>query len=663
MHSPNQRAWPRHRQSVPQLAALALVAAAGPVAAQLADATAPGAAQSVVVTATRHAMPWIDAPAALSIIRPADIAARGADNVLDAIRGETGLSLQGRAVGGRKVVGIRGMDSKHTLFLVDGRRIGASDGVVGASDFQYDWVAVEDIARIEIVRGPMSVLYGSEAMGGVVNVITRSPGERWSLGAAAEGSSADGGRGGDGWRVSARAEGPLGAGLALRAGMAATRVDAVASPADARISELESRAKRDAWVGLGWRAAAGQRLELEHRAGTEDREAGARERGGARRFHRTYNDIERSFTSLDWSATWGGATASHPVETQLRAYESRIDVANRRSAGVAVNVPQTLTERVLDGHARRQLLHHDVMLGAEARDEALADPGLPGGRSVLRHRSLFVQDEWRAWPRLGLAFGLRHDDHARYGSQWSPRAYAVWRPADTWSVKGGYSHGFKVPNLKQVVPGARAEGPNTFLGNPALVPERSDALELGVAYESGATQAQAMLFDQRIRDLIDVRLVAPGATPGVGTYTYENRSRARLRGAEGGVTVALGGGVGLQASYTYLDAIDGSGRRLERRPRHAATVQVDWRSGIWRSAAYVEFSGDQRLASTTVGAPAQPAPDVALAGAHVTAALPEGLEISLGVRNLTGTSLAAKSPLFTYAEAPRTWRLALRGRW
>ena len=94
--------------------------------------------------------------------------------MLDALRGESGVTLQGRTIGGRKVLSLRGMDSRHTLFLVDGKRIGASDGVIGHSDFQYDWIAVEDIERIEVVRGPMSVLYGSEALGGVVHMNTKA---------------------------------------------------------------------------------------------------------------------------------------------------------------------------------------------------------------------------------------------------------------------------------------------------------------------------------------------------------------------------------------------------------------------------------------------------------------------------------------------------------
>jgi len=229
------------------------LAALAAAAVQAAGSEDP--AQNVVVTATRHTMLETTAPAAVSVVTRREIEARGADNVLDALRGETGVSLQGRAIGGRKVLSLRGMDSKHTLYLVDGRRVGATDGVIGHSDFQYDWIAVEDIERIEVVRGPLSVLYGSEAMGGVVNVITREPGDQWRLGATIEGSDAEGGRGGDGRRLALRTDGPLGAGFVMRAGAAATRIDALTSPQDPRISELEGRDKDDGWLGLGWRGA------------------------------------------------------------------------------------------------------------------------------------------------------------------------------------------------------------------------------------------------------------------------------------------------------------------------------------------------------------------------------------------------------------------------
>ena len=81
-------------------------------------------------------------------------------NLLSALQDLAGFNLQGRQVGGRKVITLRGMESRHSLILVDGRRISATDEVVGHSDFQYNWVPFSAIEQIEVIRGPMSALYG-----------------------------------------------------------------------------------------------------------------------------------------------------------------------------------------------------------------------------------------------------------------------------------------------------------------------------------------------------------------------------------------------------------------------------------------------------------------------------------------------------------------------
>ena len=173
----------KHRQTNRRAGGFAIAAL---LVCSAAAAVGDEASQTIVVTATRHAMPLLAAPAAMTVVSGEQMAARGADNLFEALRGEIGLSLQGRTIGGRTALSLRGMEFRHTLFLVEGMRIGGTDGVVGHSDFEYDWVAAADIERIEVVRGPMSVLYGSEALGGVVNVITRKPGAAWAYGVLAE---------------------------------------------------------------------------------------------------------------------------------------------------------------------------------------------------------------------------------------------------------------------------------------------------------------------------------------------------------------------------------------------------------------------------------------------------------------------------------------------
>lgn len=618
--------------------------------------------QTVVVSATRHAMALVDAPAAMSVVTPAQIAERGADNVFEALRGEPGLSLIGRTLSGRRNLSLRGMDGRHTLFLVDGMRIGGTDGVVGHSDFQYDWVPVQDIARIEVLRGPMSVLYGAEALGGVVNVVTRAPGDQWRFGVLAEGSWADGGQGGDGHRAALSASGPLGERFRLGVTASDGRRDQITNAAEPRLGDIEGRHKRDGALRLVWLPATGHQVDLQHREGQEDRWAGVRERSGQRRWHVSMHDIQREHTSLGWSADWGG---DWQARSQLRAYASHAEVNNTRTQGVTALRPQTLDDRVVEGQAsvvpRAGQLY---TAGFEWRDEQLDNVGLPGGHGAVRHASAFGQAEWQPMASLALTAGLRHDHHGRFGNQWSPRAYAVWKPAGDWVVKGGVGRGFKAPTLKQISADYREdEGPYTYFGNAALKPERNTSTEVGIGWQGREAGFQAMLFHNRVRNLIVPRFT--GTVAGRGQYQFDNIDRARLQGLELEArqrwATAGAGTWQLDANYTYLDATDGNGARLEKRPRHLLTAQLGWQQGAWQASLRAEHHAGQLIASATAGQPLQPLPDLTRLSAQATRQLDKALSLSLGVDNLGQLRLADASPLFTWAEAPRTWRVALRG--
>lgn len=635
------------------LSALALAIAAGPV-----RAGTPETLPVVVVSATRHAMALADAPAAISVVTAAQIEQRGADNVLEALRGETGVSLFGRTISGRKTISLRGMDARHTLFLVDGRRIGASDGVIGHSDFQLDWIAVDDIERIEVLRGPLSVLYGAEAMGGVVQIFTRGAGTTLQANARLEGSWADGGRGGDGHRATARLSTPLAAGLGATLTLGDSRRGAVSSSTDPRISALEARHKQDAAVRLQWRPSATHQVELEQRSGHEERDALMVERSGKKRVYVSDTTVSRSHSALSWQADWGG---ERELRSTLRAYESRISMDNWRSNGVTALNPNSLRDRVLElqGSGRRgaQL----ITAGAELRDEHLDNRGLPGGGASISHRSVFLQDELDVGKALTVTAGLRHDDHERFGTQLSPRLYAVWRAAPGWTLKGGYSTGFKPPTLKQITPGfTEDEGPYTYVSNPALRPETNHSAELGVAWDSRDAGVQAMLFDNRVEDLVLATLIGNAGTR--QTLRFDNVEHARLRGLELGGRHSLGAGFALQLNYQYLDARDGAGLRLEKRPRHSLGASLDWVHGAWRASLRADHSAGMALSTGVAGQAPQPVPDITVAGFSLGYAISPKLDLDFGASNLGNLDLAQRSALYTWSEAPRTWRLALRGR-
>ena len=617
----------------------------------------PDPQQTVVVTATRYPLLEIDAPAAMSVVSRRDIEARGATNLLEALRVETGVSLQGRTITGRKNFGIRGMDSRHTLILVDGKRVSTSDGVIGHSDFQLDWVPMHEIERIEVVRGPMSVLYGAEALGGVVNIITRTASDRWSGNVDIAAGITSGLRGGDSERASVQVSGPLGDRVRLGVSASALHLGALASVEDPKLSEIEGR-KRDALgLNLSARVAPGHDLQWQWRSGDEVRDSVARERSGQRRYYNNLTTITRDQTTWGWTADWGGSAR---VQSQLRAYDSSLLMENTRSNGVVALRPQRLDDRVVEGQVSAELAPGSTTVaGFERREEVLETAGLTGGRGQARVSGVFAQHDARLNPTLSLTAGLRLDRHDRYGSEWSPRAYLVWKPAAGWTVKTGLAHGFKAPTLKQVSPDFKEdEGPNTFLGNPSLRPESNNALEFGVGHDGAGRALQAMVFRNEVKDLIFPRLLS--LKPGGGIYVFDNLQRATLQGAEFSARWRLLHGMGLGLAYQYLDASDGTGKRLEKRPRHSASLRVDRAVGIWRSGVDIEWHAGQVLATGIVADPLRAVPNLTRVSAWTVVTLSKSVEANVGIDNLTSLRPIEKSPLFTYAEAPLTLRAGLR---
>ncbi|MFO1228539.1 TonB-dependent receptor plug domain-containing protein [Roseateles sp.] len=629
------------------------------LAALLALSTGAALAQAsslpqVVVTATRHALPLQDAPAALTVVSQEELAERGTENLLQALRTEPSVSAFGRPTGGRKALSLRGMDPRHVLVLVDGARISASDGLVGSSDYQLDWTGAMDIARVEVVRGPMSVLYGAEALGGVINVITQPLSGELEARAFAE--ARFGQDGGDGHRLQAALRGSFTPQLRFGISLADGRRQSTPQSADATLTAVEGRRPREAAVHLAWLPVEGHTVKLDTRHADELRWFDARERSGKKRLYQSETPLVRDHHLLAWEADWGGGR-----ESLLRVYENRLDTRNTRSNGVAPLRPNVLGDQVLEGQFAQPLPGgQQLTAGFEHRTEWLDNAALPGGHAQARHTGLYVQDEARIGRSLLLTGGLRHDNTQGYASQWSPRVYAVWTLAPEWVLKGGAGSGFKAPNLKQVNPAYREdEGPSTYLGQAGLRPELNRSLEAGLAWDRANTGASLMLFQNRIHDLITPVLLS--GTPASGTYQFRNVDRAVLRGAEASAGWRAGAWQ-WRVSGTWLSAHDGQGLPLEKRATRTWALRGDWRDGPWAAGGTLDVQSGLHLAATTAGQPPQTVPLLSQLNLHLKRQLADGFTLRVGLDNATNLRLASKSPLFSYEEQPRTLRVSLEAR-
>lgn len=606
--------------------------------------------QDTVVSATLSAHDTRTAPASVSVVTREELETRNAADLLDAVRGTPGLTLMPRSVGGRKTLALRGLEGKHTLTLIDGRRISASDDIVGHSDYQYGWMPVSAIERIEVIRGPMSTLYGSEALGGVINLISRQPKERWIGSAMLSGSTVTSGEGGDGHRASLFAAGPAGENLTLRFNGETANRSAVPRKEDPRNSELEGSKSTSASLGATLRLSAQHSIEADWSEGREERFYDTLTTSGTIKQYENRYDIERSHGSLAWKGEFDG------WRSQLRAYRSEIDITNSRSGGVAITRPQNISDQVVDGFAAFRLGGHQLTLGGEFREETLKNAGLIGGEDDATHKALFAQDEFFLTDRLALTAGLRLDKHEIFGSETSPRAYLVWEATPELVVKGGYGHAFKAPTLKQISPSyVGAEGPHTFLGNANVKPEKSDSLEIGADWKRGPLAVRGTLFRTAVEDLITYTLIGVG--PGIRrTYLYDNVNRASINGLETGFTWDITGSLAWNADLTLLRTKDkDTGKELANRAETTLASRLDWRAGDgWSARAGFEYNGRQ-LDSTGVRLPGY-----TLWNASVGKKLDKTFSLRAGVNNLSDVRLAEKSPAFGYAESGRTLFATLR---
>ncbi|MEE2364748.1 TonB-dependent receptor [Klebsiella pneumoniae] len=164
--------------------------------------------ETLVVTASATEQNVKDAPASISVITQQDLQRKPVQNLKDVLRDVPGVQLTNEG-DNRKGVSIRGLSSSYTLILVDGKRVNSRNAVFRHNDFDLNWIPVDAIERIEVVRGPMSSLYGSDALGGVVNIITKKIGQKWTGTLSADTTIQEHRDRGDTWNGQFFTSGPL----------------------------------------------------------------------------------------------------------------------------------------------------------------------------------------------------------------------------------------------------------------------------------------------------------------------------------------------------------------------------------------------------------------------------------------------------------------------
>jgi len=507
-------------------------------------------AERLVITATRMPTPLARVAGGVTVITAADIARRQYRELSAALAGVPGLHVARTGVAGAQTsVFVRGAESDHVLVLVDGVKMTDPSGDLFAfADFRLDRVE-----RIEIVRGPHSAQYGSEAIGGVIHIITKRGAGKPSLRARTEAGSFGA------EDIALEASGAAGA-LDWSANVSRFAADGEShTPRRLRGGGGEERDgyKRSA-AGLkaGWQITDAARLSLTHHYSDFDAEydSGPGENAASARNgreHATSLRLDGDYFGGLWQPGWSAASFSRrETNREGAARTGRTDGRRFQVAWRNLFVP---------GPRFR------LLAGAETKLEKLRADG-DFSRSA-RSRALHAQIEWTPADDVTIGAGWRNEDLDDFGSERSHNLSAVYAPRPGWRFHAALGAGFKAPSLSDRF---RDFPAFSFFANPDLKPETSRSREAGFDWQAGAYGAGATWFRNRTRDLI-------GSVTTPSGRTLANINRATIEGLESYLQWRPAGAFGARVDYTLTSAKDGSRQRLLRRPLRQASLDLSWR--------------------------------------------------------------------------------------
>jgi len=513
-----------------------------------------GTRRDVIVTGVRAEQNRRDTGQAITVIDRAEIERRQTVVVTDLLATTPGVTVtRNGSVGGFTGVRLRGAEAEQTLVVIDGVRVNDPSSPGGGFDFAN--LLSSSVERIEVLRGPNSVPWGSQAIGGVVNIITaRPPVDGVNARAQAEYGYAD--------QVFASA-GVSGGRGALTGSLTGgyLRTDGISSAA--------SGSERDGYRQYG----ANGRLGLEIAEGI-----GVDLRG-------YYADSRTEIDGFDNSPPFLPVDDDQFSTAQelygyagLRADFAEGRVRNRVAFTIADinrdNFGASKAELLFLGRGRSERYEYQgdfrlvdalrIVGGVEHEDSRFTDGDV---RASVGITSVYGQLIAKPIPRLTVTGGARYDDHEQFGSKTTLGGDAALALATGTTLRLSYGEGFKAPTLFQLYGG--------FIGNDALTPERARNYGAGVeqSFAEGRVVVGATYFRRRTRDQIDFDL---------GTFTYANIARTRAEGVELELALRPVDALTVTATYSFIDsenrsAGDNFGNDLARRPRETVSVNADYR--------------------------------------------------------------------------------------
>lgn len=598
----------------------------------------------VVVTATRTENDVKKVPASTQVITQEDIKRGGATSVRNALSMYANIFQKSKVRGGGHDIIIRGMETKHSLVMVNGRRISNEADANGLGNaMSLDRININDVEKIEIVRGPSSALYGSEAMGGVLNIITK-PSKEQTLLTGLEHTFEDTSHW---WHADTGRIGNFSMTLDARFNKINRSMLDTATESDPYGTAQTYNASLNYYVNDHSYVNAYMDYYSQHlktdtgtpvmKPITLTTSSGKMSLSGQAMLEGTGS---KAYKQKNYGISWNGKTDKN--DWQIQAYMSKFNWSTTSNTKVLGSIPPAGMEGMFNfllqkknaydfNHDEHNMWaiegrdslrvndHHRVTFGAEYVKEKVAGTGLgANGDSVysitengktksssektLSSYAAYLQDEIE-YGKWFIVPAIRYDHHSAYGSHTSPKIGVTYNATDHFRIKANYGDGFKAPSVSQLYYDLDMEmGRGNWVhltGNPNLKPEKSKSWDLGVEAEFGKGYGSLTYFDNDVDNLI-ASIPKGKDSNGHNLHRYENVNKARIKGLENTLGYRFNDTLEFKVTSTLLDAKDTSaGKDLTQRARLSQIYQLiydnhkdtGWSAVLWNQLDYKFVTG------------------------------------------------------------------------
>jgi len=533
--------------------------------------------EAVVVTGTRSERLYSEAPVATEVISRQDIMDSGARDIGELLDQRAGVSVTSSVEGGA-VVNLLGIDSKYILVLLDGQPITGKFN----NRIDLDQISTAVVDKVEIIKGPSSSLYGSEAMGGVINIIThhklaRSP---FTLDVRYTGDH-------DRFNPLAQREGKRNVRLNVFLPLKSTVIQLDGELLRANVDKAIQYIDVDQYQKLSLRGAVDWSIRPEHRLQVSASQFEKYELGRTPLMH-TRTDVNRRSLDLSYQ---GKLFTNWDLRVLIRSEDYQRDYLQSRPWGPEVKAESTReTEREMEITGTYQAFENSLNFGAELQQDRFYSARVSGGQHVLDSQGLFFQHERQWSPHFTSILGLRVDDNEEIRPVFSPRTAFMYSFAERWKLRAMLGTGFRMPSfLDRYIEWNHQQFGYQIIGNPRLKPETSRGITLSLEYyHPGVYQVSLSAYYQQFKDMIVDSLLAPGH------FTYVNVERVYYSGIELQGRWNMNPSWLLSWGYNYALNKDGkTGDLVPNHPIHSANLRLRYKhpQGRLRGALKVKFVG------------------------------------------------------------------------